>query len=107
LLVGAAWLSRPRSTPHRIGIRRSAWLTAGWGFVCGSGFGSLLAQISHLLNPELGDDPSGVAHDWIVLAKSILLAIALLGLFTSMSSTSPLQPQYTCERNTPNQAVSP
>jgi len=85
MLLGAAWLSRPRAPgmrPRR--VRRLAWLTAAWSFACGVGLFSLLSQVEHLLHPELGDDPSGIAHGWIVLAKAVLLAVGVAGLVASM-----------------------
>jgi hypothetical protein len=92
LLLGAAWLSRARAggsgLRDRLGVRRSAWLTAGWAFACGAGFGSTLAQLQYVLNPGLRgyEDPSGIAHGWVVLAKATLVSIGLVGLFASMRS---------------------
>ena len=91
-LLGAAWLSRPRPKsktdpqpePGRLVIRRLSWLTAAWGFACGLGFGSTLAQLGHIINPSLGADPSGIAHHWMTLIKATLVAIAAVGLFASM-----------------------
>ena len=83
-LLSAAWLSRPRVVERGGHFRRLSWLTAAWGFGCGLGFGSLIAQFNHLIDPSLGDDPSGVAHQWMVLIKAILVVIGAVGLLTSM-----------------------
>jgi hypothetical protein len=99
ILLIATWLSRPRaatsapgrSNPRpRPGIRRSSWLTAGWGFVCGAGFGSTLAQLNYIINPALHSDgdPSGLSNGSMVLIKCALLAIGILGLLASMRDDS-------------------
>ena len=64
--------------------RNAAWLTAAWGVATGLMLGSTLAQYGHIVNPELGDDPSGVAHEWVLLAKIGILTVCALGLVTSM-----------------------
>lgn len=90
ILLGSAWLSRRRmgssDVYERTGIRRTSWLTAGWGFVCGCGFGSTLAQLQHVIHPGLNEnhDPSGLGHGWVVLAKAALVSVGLVGLFASM-----------------------
>jgi hypothetical protein len=43
-----------------------------------------MAQFNHLIDPSLGHDPSGVAHQWMVLIKAILVVIGAVGLLTSM-----------------------
>jgi hypothetical protein len=93
VLLIAAWLSRPHAGARAPGglngrprVRRSAWLTAGWGFVCGAGFGSTLAQLNYVINPALHSDgdPSGLSNGSMVLIKTALLAIGALGLVASM-----------------------
>jgi hypothetical protein len=91
MLILAAWLSGPRgassvvasqNAPH---VRRSSWLTAAWGFACGAGFGSTLAQLNHVLNPPYDyNDPSGLAHGWVVLLKACLVGIGIIGLIASL-----------------------
>lgn len=70
----------------RLGVRPASWLTGGWGFVCGVGFGSFLAQLNYAINPALGDynEPSGLSDAWMALIKGILVAIGLVGLLASM-----------------------
>jgi hypothetical protein len=92
VLLGAAWLSVHRGVGLQAHprVHRHSWLTAGWGFVSGCGFGSTLAQLHGILHPELSHpEPSRLAHGWIVLAKAFLVAIGLLGLF---ASTRPERP---------------
>jgi len=93
VLLSAAWLSRPQSAARQPDgrdrtrrIRRSSWLTAGWGFVCGAGFGSTLSQLNYVINPALASagDPSGLSNAAMVLIKATLVAIGLVGLFAGM-----------------------
>jgi hypothetical protein len=97
ILLGAAWLSRLKGSDSvsREGtyFRPLSWLTAGWGFVCGCGFGSTLAQLQYYLHPGLNgyEDPSGYSHGWVVLAKAGLVSIGLVGLFASMRSDRRLE----------------
>lgn len=90
ILLGAAWVSRPKVGDLQSGenpaVRRLSWLTGAWGFVCGCGFGSTLAQLHFVIHPESDGniDPSGMSHGWVVLAKAGLVAVGLVGLFSSM-----------------------
>lgn len=88
ILLITAWLSRPRArhAHHRLRARRSSWLTAGWGFVCGAGFGSTLSQLNYIINPALHSDgdPSGMSNLSMVLIKTGLLGIGLIALIASM-----------------------
>jgi hypothetical protein len=94
ILLIAAWLSRPRPSlaagniqfSRVLRVRRASWLIAGWGFVCGAGFGSVLVQFNYIINPALGDydEPSGLADEWMVVIKASLLAIGFIGLLASM-----------------------
>lgn len=93
ILLIAAWLSRPGAARHRPDgldrvprTRRSSWLTAGWGIVCGAGFGSTLAQLNYVINPALpsSGDPSGLSNGSMVLIKAVLVAIGVVGLLASM-----------------------
>ena len=96
ILLIAAWLSRPRpktlstadnnQSNRMLHVRRGSWLTAGWAFVCGAGFGSVLVQFNYVISPALGDynEPSGLTDEWMVLLKASLLAIGFIGLFASM-----------------------
>jgi hypothetical protein len=95
ILLIAAWLSRPHAGTRapapgdlnrRPRLRRSSWLTAGWGFVCGAGFGSTLAQLNYIINPAMpcDGDPSGLSNASMVLIKTALVAIGVLGLVASI-----------------------
>ena len=91
LLIFGAWLSRPRGAVRGVEMKgkprpgRSSWLTAAWGFACGAGFGSTLAQFHFVINPPYEyHDPTGLAHGWMVLLKAGLVGIGLLGLISSM-----------------------
>ena len=93
VLLLAAWLSRPGAKSkaddrkaHQSQFRRNSWLTAAWGFVCGAGFGSTIAQLNYVFNPELHSDvdPSGLSNLTMVLIKTALLAIGFIGLVASM-----------------------
>ncbi|HEX6812448.1 MAG TPA: hypothetical protein VF384_12545 [Planctomycetota bacterium] len=54
--------------------------------MCGAGFGSTLAQLNDVINFAMrsAGDPSGLSHASMVLIKSALLAIGVVGLLASM-----------------------
>ena len=96
LLLLGVWMGRAGAiardggeTAHAGRFRKSSWLTAAWGFACGMGFGSMLGQLNHVIHPSGHiQDPSGLAHGWVVLIKAGLVAVGVVGLLGSMRRES-------------------
>jgi len=94
VLLVCAWLSRGSNETRRLGLRSASWMTAGWGFVCGCGFGSALAQLQYVIDPALqaeNADPSGFSHLLVTLVKAGLVSIGLVGLLASMRSSGEVE----------------
>ena len=73
LLFGAWSVSKDRQGGQRI-------LTAAWGFMCGLAYGSFFGQLLALNQP----DPSGMSPLFVVGVKGLGLALAVVGLITSL-----------------------
>jgi hypothetical protein len=80
LLLYGAWRTR-----HDV-ARGMPFLTAGWAFACGIGYGSFFAQLADLQNQPV--DVSGASAALVVTIKGIALAFGVIGLITSLLWTA-------------------
>ena len=76
LLLYGAWRTR-----HDV-ASGLPYLTAGWAFACGMGYGSFFGQLYDLQTQPV--DVSGVSGAIVVTIKGILLAFGVIGLITAL-----------------------
>ena len=62
------------------------FLSAGWGFMCGMAYSSFFFQLGRMRAGEI--DPAPVSSEWVAVIKGIGLALAIIGLITSLRKIS-------------------
>jgi hypothetical protein len=76
LLLYGAWRTR------RDVVRGLPFLTAGWAFACGMGYGSFFGQLYDLRTQPM--DVSGVSGTLAVTIKGVALVFGVIGLITAL-----------------------